>query len=88
MITKQEKLAATEPFRENERDMGSTSVQVAILTSRINDLTGHLTENKKDHASRLGLLKMVGRRRRLLNYLNQNDSEQYQKVITQLKLRK
>ena len=88
MISKDVKSAATEPFKTHKTDTGSTGVQIAILTARINDLSKHMTTNKKDFATRLGLLKMVGQRRRLLNYLNRNDEKQYQKVLTELNLRK
>lgn len=88
MISKEKKLAAAEPFKINKNDTGSTAVQIGVLTARINDLSKHLTDNNKDYASRLGLLKLVGQRRRLLNYLGQSDEKQYQRVITELKLRK
>jgi small subunit ribosomal protein S15 len=88
MITKEKKENAAEPFKTHGTDTGSTAVQIALLTARINDLSNHLTTNKKDHASRLGLLKMVGQRRRLLNYLGRLDPTQYQKVLTELKIRK
>jgi small subunit ribosomal protein S15 len=88
MISKDAKSAATESFKTHKTDTGSTGVQIAILTARINDLSKHMTANKKDFATRLGLLKMVGQRRRLLNYLNRNDEKQYQKVLTELNLRK
>jgi small subunit ribosomal protein S15 len=88
MITKEKKNAAMEPFKAHKTDTGSTAVQIAVLTARINDFSRHNGENKKDYASRVGLLKMVGQRRRLLNYLNKNDVKQYQKVLSELKLRK
>ena len=88
MIGKEAKLAVTEPFKEHKNDTGSTSVQIAILTARINDLSNHLSGNKKDYASRIGLLKMVGQRRRLLNYLNRLDPKLYQKAISELNIRK
>jgi small subunit ribosomal protein S15 len=72
----------------HEKDTGSVEVQVALLTERINGLTEHLKIHRKDHHSRLGLLKMVGQRRRLLNYLKANDLEAYQVLIENLKLRK
>ncbi|MCW2277890.1 SSU ribosomal protein S15P [Heliophilum fasciatum] len=74
-------------FQQHERDTGSPEVQIAILTKRINDLTTHLKANKKDHHSRRGLLKMVGQRRGLLNYLKKSDVERYRKVIVELGLR-
>lgn len=88
MIGKETKLAAATPFKMHPNDTGSSAVQVAVLTARINDLSKHLGNNKKDHISRLGLLKMVGQRRRLLNFLNETDPKQYQKVISDLSLRK
>jgi small subunit ribosomal protein S15 len=75
-------------FGENAQDTGSTRVQVALLTARINDLTEHLREHKKDHHSRRGLLMLVGQRRRLLNYLQKNDLEQYRSLIAELGLRR
>jgi small subunit ribosomal protein S15 len=75
-------------FGENAQDTGSTRVQVALLTARINDLTEHLREHKKDHHSRRGLLMLVGQRRRLLNYLMKNDLEQYRSLIAELGLRR
>ena len=75
-------------FGENEQDTGSTRVQVALLTQRINDLTEHLRGHKKDHASRRGLLMLVGRRRRLLNYLQRSDLDQYRELVRELGLRK
>ena len=71
----------------NENDRGSTKVQIALLTARINDLTGHFRAHKKDHHSRRGLLKMVGKRRRLLDYLRKNDLEGYRALIADLGLR-
>jgi len=75
-------------YQLHESDTGSVEVQVAMLTQRIIDLTEHLKSHKKDHHSRLGLLKMVGRRRRLLNYLKKTNLEAYQALIENLKLRK
>ncbi|MCL6472514.1 MAG: 30S ribosomal protein S15 [Firmicutes bacterium] len=74
-------------YKTHEGDTGSPEVQIAILTRRINDLTEHLKEHKKDHHSRRGLLKMVGRRRRLLNYLKSKDIERYRTLISKLGLR-
>jgi len=76
-----------EDFRLHERDTGSADVQIALLTQRINELTEHLQKNNKDHSSRRGLLKMVGQRRRLLDYLNSTDTTRYQKLTKKLKLR-
>lgn len=88
MIAKEIKLAAATPFKLHPNDTGGSAVQIAVLTARITDLSKHLAGNKKDHISRLGLLKMVGQRRRLLNFLNESDQKQYQKVISELNLRK
>ena len=75
-------------YQSSPTDTGSTKVQVALLTTRINELTEHLKEHKKDTDSRSGLLKMVGRRRRLLNYLSSTEPEIYADFIKDLKLRK
>jgi len=75
-------------FQIHENDTGSPEVQIAILTNRINYLTEHLKEHKKDHHSRRGLLKMVGQRRGLLNYLMKNDIERYRKIIAILGIRR
>ena len=75
-------------YKIHEGDTGSPEVQIAILTYRINYLTEHLKENKKDHHSRRGLLKMVGQRRSLLNYLIKNDIERYREIIKKLGLRR
>jgi small subunit ribosomal protein S15 len=77
-----------EEFRIHERDTGSADVQIALLTQRINQLTEHLQKNLKDHSSRRGLLKMVGQRRRLLDYLHETDTSRYQSLTKKLKLRK
>ncbi|MBX9668427.1 MAG: 30S ribosomal protein S15 [Candidatus Obscuribacterales bacterium] len=74
--------------RTHETDTGSPEVQVAMLTERINELTGHLKENKKDFQSQRGLLMMVGKRRRLLQYLNREDHGRYRKLIERLGLRR
>ena len=75
-------------YQTHEGDTGSTQVQVALLTERILELTAHLKEHKKDFDSRSGLLKLVGRRRRLLNYLNSTEPEMYGKLVVDLELRK
>ncbi len=75
-------------FRTHESDTGSPEVQIALLTERISGLTGHLREHKHDHHSRRGLLKLVGRRRRLLAYLSEKDIERYRATIARLGLRK
>ncbi len=82
------KAKTIEEYRIHERDTGSADVQVALLTERINLLTGHLQKNQKDHSSRRGLLMMVGQRRRLLDYLHQTDTPRYQALTKKLKLRK
>ena len=75
-------------FRLHEKDTGSPEVQIALLTERINYLTEHLKLHKKDHHSRRGLLKMVGQRRGLLNYLKKTDAERYRTILEKLQLRK
>ena len=88
MISQVEKNQLIEKFRVHESDTGSVQIQVAVLTARVQQLTDHLKGNTKDYASRRGLLKMVGSRRRLLNYLRKGDFEAYTKLITDLGLRK
>lgn len=88
MITKEKKTAVINTYAKHEGDTGSPEVQVAVLTSRINELNEHLQIHKKDHHSRRGLLKMVGKRRNLLNYLKNNHIERYRELIAQLGLRK
>ena len=88
MITKAEKTAIIEEFKMHEGDTGSPEVQIAILTHRINTLTEHLKVNKNDHHSRRGMLKMVGHRRNLLNYLTKKDINRYRAIIEKLGLRK
>ena len=88
MLRKAEKTAVIEANRTHETDTGSPEVQIAILTKRINDLTEHLKVHKKDHHSRRGLLKMVGKRRNLLNYLKSKDIERYRATIEKLGIRK
>ncbi|OPZ51630.1 MAG: 30S ribosomal protein S15 [Firmicutes bacterium ADurb.BinA052] len=84
----EEKRAIIEKYRVHDSDTGSPEVQVAILTERINYLTEHLKTHKKDHHSRRGLLKMVGRRRALLDYLKDADIERYRAIVDRLGLRK
>ena len=88
MLLKEDKIAIIEANRTSENDTGSPEVQIALLTKRINDLTEHLKNNKNDHHSRRGLLKMVGRRRNLLNYLIKTDIERYRAIIAKLGIRK
>lgn len=87
-MTKEQKLEIMKEYGTKEGDTGSPEVQVAMLTFRINHLNEHLKTHKKDHHSRRGLLKMVGQRRRLLNYLKKNDIERYRSLIGRLGLRK
>ena len=87
-LLKEKKTDIIEKYRLHENDTGSPEVQIAILTERINQLQEHLRAHKKDHASRRGLLKMVGQRRRLLNYLKDNDVERYRAILGQLGLRR
>ncbi len=84
----QDKSITIAEYRSHESDTGSPEVQVALLTERINHLTGHLKVHKKDHHSRRGLLMMVGKRRRLLNYLQNQDVERYRALIAKLGLRR
>ena len=77
-----------EKYRLHEKDAGSPEVQVALLTARITGLTDHFGDHRKDHASRRGLLRMVSRRRRLLDYLRREDGERYRRLIAELGLRK
>ncbi len=88
MLTPELKQQLIEKYRLHDSDTGSPEVQIAILTERINYLTGHLKEHKKDHHSRRGLLKMVGQRRGLLNYLRDNDIARYRVILEKLNLRK
>ena len=87
-MLKEQKQEIIEQYRTHEGDTGSPEVQIAILTYRINNLTEHLKANHKDHHSRRGLLKMVGHRRNLLNYLQKIDIERYRAIITKLGIRK
>lgn len=87
VITKEEREALIEKYRSSPADRGSTRVQIALLTRRITDLTEHLRQHPKDHHSRQGLLKWVGRRRRLLRYLNRTDPEAYRQLVKDLGLR-
>ena len=87
-ITKEQKVKYTSKFGENEEDTGNSKVQIAILTHRINELTEHLKINTKDHHTRRGLMKMVGKRRRLLNYLEKTEIDAYRKLLKDLKIRK
>lgn len=84
----EDKKEIIEQYQIHDGDTGSPEVQIAILTRRIQDLNGHLAENKHDHHSHLGLLKMVGQRRRMLKYLNRTDPERYRTLIASLGLRR
>ena len=88
MLLKEEKTAVIEANRTHENDTGSPEVQIALLTARISLLTDHLKMHKKDHHSRRGLLKMVGQRRGLLDYLKKTDIERYRALIEKLGIRK
>lgn len=88
MISKERKQEIINQFGRNPQDTGSSEVQIALLTERINQLNDHLKDNKKDHHSRRGLLKMVGQRRNLLEYLKRTDLEGYRALIAKLGLRK
>ncbi len=87
-ISKEEKKSVLENFKVNDKDTGSTEVQVAVLTTRINNLSGHFKKHVKDFHSRRGLLMMVGQRRRLLSYLKKTAPTRYNKLIASLGLRK
>ena len=87
-MLKEEKNAIIKEYAQHEGDTGSPEVQIALLTKRINDLTEHVKVHQKDHHSRRGLLKMVGKRRNLLNYLQKKDIERYRAIVAKLGLRK
>jgi small subunit ribosomal protein S15 len=88
MISKESKAEIIEKYKRDEKDTGSPEVQIALLTERINELTEHLKVHKKDNHSRRGLLKMVGKRRNLLNYLAKKDVNRYREIVEKLGLRK
>ena len=87
-LTSERKGAIIQDFRRHEQDSGSPEVQVAVLSERISHLTDHLKTHRKDHHTRRGLLKLVGQRRRLLDYLKQKDTERYAELIRRLGIRK
>ena len=87
-LTKEETQEVVDEFGRSDTDTGSPEVQIALLTRRIQKLTSHLQANSQDHASRRGLMQLVGQRRRLLNYLIKHDLDAYRKVISELGLRK
>ena len=88
MMTKERKQEIINQYKREENDTGSPEVQIALLTERINELTEHLKVHKKDNHSRRGMLKMVGKRRNLLNYLAKKDAESYKALVEKLGLRK
>ena len=88
MITRDQKAELVSTYGKSDKDTGTPEVQIAVMTARINDLTEHLKIHKKDHSTRRGLLLLVGKRRRLLNYLTATDIERYRTVIKQLGIRK
>lgn len=88
MITKEQKAELIEKFGKSDTDTGTPEVQIAIFTTRISVLTDHLKDHPKDHSTRRGLLKLVGKRRRLLNYLMDSDIERYRSIIQELNIRK
>ncbi|MBU1260183.1 MAG: 30S ribosomal protein S15 [Planctomycetes bacterium] len=88
MLTKEKKGQVIKEFRASEKDTGSSEVQIAILTTRINELTEHFKAHPKDHSSRRGLLKMVGNRTALLKYISKKDIKKYKDIIGRLGLRK
>ena len=87
-LTKERKKKVIKKYGKDENDSGNTDVQIALLTERIKDLTGHLKTHKKDNHTRYGLLKLVGKRRALLDYLKKEDIEEYRSLIGKLGLRK
>jgi small subunit ribosomal protein S15 len=86
-LTQEKKQQIITEYQVHETDTGSADLQIALLTTRINELTQHLKGNKKDHSSRRGLLKMIGRRKRLLNYIHNQDAQRYQNLIKKLGIR-
>ena len=87
LLTKEDKQAIIKKYGKSEKDSGTAEVQIAILTERINRLTSHFESHKKDHASRRGLMQLVGKRRRLLDYLAEKDIERYRSIIKELNIR-
>jgi len=88
VLSKEERMKIIEEFRTHSKDTGSPEVQVALITYRINHLTQHFAQHKKDYHSRTGLMKLVGQRKRLLAYLKRKDPSRYEALIKRLKLRK
>jgi len=87
-VTKEEKVELIKKYGKGSNDTGSPEVQIAILTAHINSLSPHFSQHKSDHHSRVGLLKLVGKRRRLLDYLMRKNIERYRKIIEELDIRK
>jgi len=87
-ISKEQKTELVSKYGKGPKDTGTPEVQIAILTAHINELSPHLEQHKKDHHNRLGLLKMVGKRRRLLDYLMKKNIDRYRKIIQELEIRK
>lgn len=87
MLTKEQKEAIVSEFGKDDKDTGSTEVQLALLTQRINELTDHLRNNKMDNHSRRGLYRLIGKRRGLLNYLKKNDIDRYREMLERLNIR-
>jgi small subunit ribosomal protein S15 len=87
-LIKEKKEMLVKEYRMHDKDTGSPEIQIALLTERINQLTGHLKKSSKDFSSRRGLLRLVGKRRRLLDYLKDTDLDGYRKIVEQLSLRK
>jgi len=87
-ITKEKTAKLIKEHGANEKDSGSSQAQIAILTERINTITDHLKENRKDHSARRGLIAMVSRRRKLLDYINKHSNEDYMSIIKKLNIRK
>jgi small subunit ribosomal protein S15 len=87
-LSTEQKAGILEQYRRNANDTGSPEVQIALLSARINELGGHFTTHKRDHASRRGLLKMVNQRRKLLDYLKSNAPDRYQSIVASLGLRR
>ena len=88
MLAKEVKAEIVKKFGKSDKDSGTAEVQIALLTERINNLTSHFEGHKKDHASRRGLMQMVGKRRRLLDYLMEKDIKRYRTIIKELNIRK
>ena len=88
MLAKEVKAEIVKKYGKSDKDSGTAEVQIALLTERINNLTSHFEDHKKDHASRRGLMQMVGKRRRLLDYLMEKDIKRYRTIIKELNIRK